>query len=84
MHIVEFSKVPIHKLINSSELKGYLKEASKDLSNEVKSWAGSAWGSFNKLLKSRIGVSVGGTEDATATVPSHEAPPASSGCTAQA
>lgn len=40
------------------ELKGYLKEASKDLSKEVKAWAGSAWGSFNKLLKAKIGVAV--------------------------
>ena len=40
------------------ELKGYLKSASKDITNEVKSWAGSAWASFGKVLKSQIGLPI--------------------------
>ena len=40
------------------ELKGYLKTASKDITNEVKSWAGSAWASFGKVLKSQIGLPI--------------------------
>eukprot|EP00042_Codosiga_hollandica_P056267 m.808140 g.808140 ORF g.808140 m.808140 type:complete len:175 (+) comp59309_c0_seq21:2049-2573(+) len=36
------------------ELKGYLSEASKELTNEVKTWAGSAWASFNRVLKSKL------------------------------
>jgi hypothetical protein len=37
-----------------TELKGYISEASKDLTKEVKTWAGSAWASFNKVIKARI------------------------------
>ena len=53
-----------------------MKEASKDLSNEVKAWAGSAWGSFNRLIKSKIGVSVPGAPDDSATTISAQSVPA--------
>ena len=41
-----------------AELQSYLKGASRDLRNEVTSWAGSALSSFNSALQQRTGKSL--------------------------
>ena len=42
-------------LLPCTELQSYIKGASRDLRNEMTSWAGSALTSFNQALQKRTG-----------------------------